>query len=294
MSEIIKKKKHIIYSYIMIIIGTAIMGVSIQNFYDPIGLVTGGFTGLAIVIKAFSSNFIEGGIPLWLTNLVLNIPVFILAYILKGKKFVGRTIFGAVMLSVWLYIIPPVNLTQDDYLLAAVFGALFSGCGMGIVLRGHATTGGTDMVSALIQLKLKHYSVVQIMQILDGAIVVIGMYQFGLKPAMYAMIAIFVTTKVSDAILEGFKYSKAAYIITDKYEEVASRIMVDLDRGVTGLTATGMYTKQDRCVLYCVVSRKEIVSVKELVAEIDPDAFFIVSDVREVLGEGFQEYSAGI
>lgn len=288
------KKHNIIFSYILIFIGTGILAISIQNFYDPIGLVTGGFTGLAIVIKAFTSSFIEGGIPLWLTNVILNIPVFILGYIFKGKKFVGRTIFGAVMLSVWLYIIPAADLTQGDYLLAAIFGAIFSGGGIGIVLRGHATTGGTDMVAALLQLKMKHYSVAQIMQILDGAVVVIGMYQFGLRPAMYAMIAIFVTTKISDAILEGFKYSKAAYIITDQYEEVASRIMKDLDRGVTGLTATGMYTHQGRCVLYCVVSKKEIVSVKELVAEIDPDAFFIVSDVREVLGEGFQEYSSSI
>ena len=284
-------RKKIFISYLMIIIGTAIMGLSIQNFYDPIGLVTGGFTGLAIVIKAFSSSFITGGIPLWITNIVLNIPVFVLGIILKGKKFVGRTSFGAAMLSVWLYIIPPVDLTQGDYLLAAVFGAIFSGVGIGIVLRGHATTGGTDMVAALVQLRLKHYSVVQIMQVLDGFIVLVGLYQFGLRPAMYAMIAIFVTTKVSDAILEGFKYSKAAYIITEHYEEVANKIMKDLDRGVTGLSAIGMYTKKERCVLYCVVSIKEIVIVKELVAEIDPDAFVIVSDVREVLGEGFQEYS---
>ena len=284
-------RKKIFISYLMIIIGTAIMGLSIQNFYYPIGLVTGGFTGLAIVIKAFSSSFITGGIPLWITNIVLNIPVFVLGIILKGKKFVGRTIFGAAMLSVWLYIIPPVDLTQGDYLLAAVFGAIFSGVGIGIVLRGHATTGGTDMVAALVQLRLKHYSVVQIMQVLDGFIVLVGLYQFGLRPAMYAMIAIFVTTKVSDAILEGFKYSKAAYIITEHYEEVANKIMKDLDRGVTGLSAIGMYTKKERCVLYCVVSIKEIVIVKELVAEIDPDAFVIVSDVREVLGEGFQEYS---
>ena len=283
-------KNNVFFSYLMIIIGTGIMGVSIQNFYDPIGLVTGGFTGLAIVIKAFTSSFISGGVPLWITNIALNIPVFIVGFILKGKKFVGRTLFGALMLSVWLYIIPPVDLTQGDYLLAAVFGAIFSGCGIGIVLRGHATTGGTDMVAALFQMKLKHYSVVQIMQILDGVIVVIGLYQFGLRPAMYAMIAIFVTTKVSDAILEGFKYSKAAYIITDSYNEVADKIMRDLDRGVTGLSAKGMYTKQERCVLYCVVSRKEIVTVKELVSEIDPNAFVIVSDVREVLGEGFQEY----
>ena len=289
------KKPSPLVSYIMIIIGTGIMGISLQNFYDPIGLVTGGFTGLAIVIKTATAGIIHGGIPLWFTNLAINIPVFILAYIIMGKKFVGRSLFGTVMLSVWLYVIPPLDLSQNDYLLAAIFGAVFSGLGMGIVLRGHGTTGGTEMVAALIQKKIiKHYSVVQIMQVLDAIIVCIGLYQFGLKPTLYAMIAIFVTTKVSDAVLEGLKYSKAAYIITDKHEQIAKKIMHDIDRGVTGLKARGMYTGSEKLVLYCVVSRREIVQVEEIVTEIDPYAFVIVSDVREVLGEGFQEYSEGI
>lgn len=286
------KKQTPLVSYIMVIIGTGILAVSIQNFYDPIGLVTGGFTGLAIVIKTASAAVIPGGIPLWLTNVVLNVPVFILSYIIMGRKFVGRTLFGTAMLSAWLYIIPSVDLARGDMLLAAVFGALFSGAGMGIILRGHATTGGTEMVACLIRKKaIKHYSVVQIMQILDGLIVCLGLFQYGLRATMYAMIAIFVTTKVSDAILEGFKYSKAAYIITDHHKEIADRIMRDIDRGVTGISARGMYTGQDKLVLYCVVSRREIVQVEEIVTEIDPDAFVIVSDVREVLGEGFQEYS---
>ena len=294
MDAFIKKHQNVV-SYFLILVGTGILGLGIQCFYDPIGLVTGGFTGLAIIIKAATTNIITGGVPLWVTNIVLNVPVFILAYIIMGKKFVGRTIFGALMLSVWLAIIPDWDFPGDDYLLAAIFGAIFSGGGMGIVLRGHATTGGTDMVAALIQKKIiKHYSVVQIMQFLDGAIVVIGLFQFGIKPTMYAVIAIFVTTRVSDAILEGFNYSKAAYIITDKYDEVAKKIMVDLDRGVTGLSAKGMYTNEDKCVLYCVVSRKEIVNLKELVVQIDPKAFVIVEDVREVLGEGFLEYSENV
>lgn len=290
----INKRYETILAYVLIVAGTAAMGISIQCFYDPIGLVTGGFTGLAIVIKSVTEGVIKGGIPLWLTNIVLNVPVFVLAYIFKGKRFVGKTIFGAAMLSVWLYIIPAVDMSQGDYLLAAIFGAVFSGGGMGLVLRAHATTGGTDMVAALIQLKLKHYSIAQIMQILDGAVVIVGLFVFGIRPGMYAMVAIYVTTKVSDAILEGFKYSKAAYIITDYYEEIAQRIMTDLDRGVTGMHAVGMYTQNEKCVLYCVVSKREIITVEEIVTEIDPRAFVIVSDVREVLGEGFQEYSDGI
>ncbi len=285
----IKKITKLSY-YIYILIGTGLVAVSLQCIYDQVGLVTGGFTGLGIVIKNLTSGLYPGGIPLWVTNTILNIPVFIVAYLLKGGKFVGRTLFGTVMLSVWLYIIPGIDLTEQDMLLAALFGGVFMGAGMGFVLRGNATTGGTDMVAALIQLKLRHYTVVQIMQFIDGAIVIVGMFIYGIRPALYAVAAIYITTKVSDAILEGFKFSKAAYIITDHYEEIAQKLMQELDRGATGLHATGMYTGTDKCVLYCVVSKKQIVTVKEIVVDIDPNAFVIVSDVREVLGEGFQDY----
>ena len=278
------------FSYLMIIVGAASFGVAIQNIYDPTGLVTGGFTGLAIIVKSITSQFMKGGIPLWLTNTILNIPVFILAYILMGRKFLGRSLFGTLMLSFWLYILPPLDLAQGDYMLAALFGGLFSGAGVGLVLRANGTTGGTDMVSALIHRKLRHYTVAQIMMILDGCIVLAGLFLFGIRSTLYAIVAIFVATKVSDSVLEGFNYSKAAYIITNQYEEIAKRIMEELDRGLTGLSAKGMYTKEDKCVLYCVVSMKEIVVLKELVSEVDRNAFVIVSDVREVLGEGFLEH----
>lgn len=276
--------------FLLIIAGTAGVAFAVQCMYDPCGLVTGGFSGIAIIIKSLTEHIIPGGVSLWLTNLLLNIPVFIVAYIKMGKRFIGRTLFGTVMLSVWLYVLPVIDLAQGDMLLVALFGGVFSGAGMGMVLRANATTGGTDMVAALIQLKIRHYNVAQIMQILDGAIVILGFFVFGLRPSLYAIVAIFVTTKVSDTILEGFKYSKAAYIITDKYEEVAKVLMEELDRGATGLKATGMYTGKDRCVLYCVVSKKQIVTLKEIVVNIDPKAFVIVSDVREVLGEGFLDY----
>ena len=278
------------FSYLMIIVGAASFGVAIQNIYDPTGLVTGGFTGLAIIVKAITSQFMKGGIPLWLTNTILNIPVFILGYILMGRKFLGRSLFGTLMLSFWLYILPPLDLAQGDYMLAALFGGLFSGVGVGLVLRANGTTGGTDMVSALIHRKLRHYTVAQIMMVLDGCVVFAGLFLFGIRSTLYAIVAIFVATKVSDSVLEGFNYSKAAYIITDQYEEIAKRIMEELDRGLTGLSAKGMYTNEDKCVLYCVVSMKEIVVLKELVSEVDRNAFVIVSDVREVLGEGFLEH----
>lgn len=279
------------WDYIMLIIGTGLVATSIQCIYDPISLVTGGFTGLAIIVKALTENVVSGGVPLWLTNIALNVPVFFAAWKVKGKRFIGRTLVGTFLLSAWLYVIPPIDLTQGDYILAAVFGGVIGGVGMGLILLAKATTGGTDMVATLIQHYVRHYSIVQILQLLDALVVLCGFYVFGIRAALYAIVAIFITSKVSDALMEGFKFSKAAFIITDKYELVAKRILEDLERGVTGLMAKGMYSGADKCMLYCVVSQKEIVRVKEIVAEVDPNAFVIVSDAREVLGEGFLEYS---
>jgi len=284
------KKHSKLYDYIMIIIGTGILAFGIACFYDPIGLVTGGFSGLAIVIKHVSEMFMEGGIPLWFTNLALNVPVFILAYFLKGKKFIGKTLFGTAMLSVWLYILPAIDMAEGDLMIAALFGGVCAGAGIGFVIRVGATTGGTDMVSALVQLKLRHFSIVQILLVIDGIVVLLGLLIFGMRPTLYAIIGIIVQTKVSDLIVEGFNYSKAAYIITNNHEEVAKRIMTELERGVTGLQAKGMYTQENKCVLYCIVTQKEIIGLKDIVNEVDPSAFVIVSDVKEVLGEGFQEY----
>lgn len=273
--------------YLFIFMGTGIMALAIQCIFEPIGLVTGGFSGIAIIIRKMTAGIVEGGVPLWLTNLALNVPVFIAALIIKGRKFLGRTVIGTVLLSFWLYVIPQVDLTQGDYMLSAVFGGVITGIGIGFVLLAKATTGGTDMVSALIQKYVRHYSVVQILQVIDGMVVLAGLYVFGLKPALYAIVAIFITSKVSDALMEGMKYSKAAFIITDCYKEIADAIMTQLDRGLTGLDATGMYSGDKKTVLYCVVSKKEIVELKDIVAKIDPKAFVIVMDAREVFGEGF-------
>ena len=278
-------------NYFLILLGTALMAIAIQWIFDRVGLITGGFTGLTIIIRNLTEALLPGGIPLWLTNIVLNIPIFLYSYIRFGKKYIGKTGFATILLSVWLYLIPVIDMSGDDYMLAALFGGAFTGIGMALVLKAGATTGGTDMVAAIIQSHMLHYTVVQVMQVLDAAIVILGLYVFGLRPTLYAVVSIFVSTKISDAFLEGFKTSKAAFIITNRYEEVAERLMDELDRGVTGLHAQGMYTEEKKCVLYCVVSRKEIVRVKEIVNDVDSSAFVIVSDVREVLGEGFLEYS---
>ena len=283
-------KRSVLWDYVMLAVGTGLVAASIQCIYDPVRLVTGGFTGLAIIVKEITRPLLSGGVPLWMTNILLNVPVFLAALKIKGIRFIGRTFLGTFLLSAWLYVIPSVDLVEGDHILAAVFGGCIGGAGMGLVLLARATTGGTDMVAVLMQHYMRHYSIVQIMQVLDGLIVLGGLFVFGIRAALYAIVAIFITSKVSDTLMEGFKFSKAAYIITEKHETVAKRIMTELDRGVTGLYARGMFSGEEKCMLYCVASRKEIIEVKDIVAEVDPRAFVIVSDAREVLGEGFQEY----
>ena len=270
--------------YILILIGASIMGFAIKNIYDPIGLVTGGASGVAIILKK------QFGVPLWLTNTAINIPLFAAAAKLKGWSFIKRTLLATVTLSVSLYVIPEMPFLMDDLFLTALFGGLITGAGAGIVFACQATTGGTDMLAAIIRRWLPHYTLAQILQVLDAVIVLIGAGIFGVTYALYALIAIYAVSKVSDGIIEGMKYSKVAYIISDKSTEIAAAILKELERGVTALDAKGMYSGNRKDVLFCVVSRKEIAQLKELVVGHDAQAFVIVSDAREVLGEGFIEY----
>ncbi|MBQ7864524.1 MAG: YitT family protein [Lachnospiraceae bacterium] len=276
--------KDIVY----ILAGTFLMSLGINFAFDPMGLVCGGVTGLAIVVKYLTGLIWEGGIPVWLSNLLFNGPLFIVALIKKGKKYIAKTVFATVMLSVWIYIIPIYQLF-DDYVLATLFGGVMTGAGIGMVLARMATTGGTDLLSALIHDKLKHLTIPQLLAVTDGAIVVLGAVVFGVENAMYAICVVYICAKISDGMLEGLKFAKMAHIISDKAEEIAEIILTDVDRGATGVKVQGMYSKEEKKMLICVVTKKEIVELIDIVHKIDPSAFVIVNDVHEVRGEGFIE-----
>ena len=281
-------KKPWYMEYLLIIVGTALMATAITSCFDAAGLVTGGFSGISILVKAGTKSLYGNGIPLWVTNLVLNIPVFLLAAKIKGIAFVKKALLGDLSLTVWMAVLPAWKLS-GDFLLVALYGGLLQGVGIGLVFLGGGTTGGTDLLAAIIQNFMRHYSIAQIMQFVDGAVVLVGMYVFGVERALYAIIAVYLVTKVSDGIIEGLKFSKSVYIITEKPDEVSRMVMEDLDRGITGISAKGMYSGQDKLMLFCVVGKKELVHLKEMIDEIDPNAFVIVGDAREVHGEGFLE-----
>lgn len=288
--KIYNKNILILRKYMAITIGAFLMALAVNLIYEPMGLVTGGVSGAAIVVKYLTREMFNGGIPLWLFTTICNVPLFLLSVKARGFKFLFTTLFGTAVFTLALAIIPICDLELGDYLLASIMGGAVSGVGIGLVFSVQASTGGTDLLATLLHFKNKHISVPQILIIIDGAIIIIGAFVFGLGNALYAIIAVFITTKVSDSILEGLKFSKMAYIISDDYTEIAHAIMHQMDRGVTGINATGMYSNKDKKMLFCVVSKKEIVKIVEIAKKIDPRSFVIVSDVREVMGEGFIEY----
>ena len=276
--------KDIIY----ILVGTFLMSLGVNFAFDPMGLVCGGVTGLAIVVKYVTGFIVEGGLPVWLTNLLFNGPLFLVALCMKGKRYIAKTMFATVMLSVWIYLLPIYQLF-DDYILATLFGGVMTGAGIGLVLARMATTGGTDLLSALIHEKMKYLTVPQLLAVVDGIIVILGAVVFGIDNAMYAICVVYLCSKISDGILQGLKFAKMAHIISDKADEIAEIILKDVDRGATGVNVQGMYSKAEKKMLICVVTKQEIVELIDIVHKIDPSAFVIVNDVHEVMGEGFIE-----
>ena len=266
------------------------MAIAVNMVYEPMNMVTGGVSGLAIVIKYWTESLISGGVPLWLSNLLINIPLFVFAIIIFGGKYIARTLYATICFTITLYIIPINPIFTEDYFLASIFGGVLMGAGLGLILFYQCTTGGTDLFSSLVQVKLKHYTVPQILMVVDSSIVLLGAVVFGINEALYAVVAVYLTSKIMDNFLEGVKFGKLTYIISDHYEAIAEAILHDIKRGVTGIPVQGMYSNESRNMLLCVVTKKEIAAIIDRVAQIDPSAFVIVSDVREVLGEGFIEY----
>lgn len=278
--------------FLMILLGTTVLALGINWFTSPLGLVTGGLSGVTIIVKALSEQILGYGIPLWITNLVLNIPLFVISIRQRGFEFAKKSVWGVGMLTLALWyteFIPNLLDVQGDLLLGGIFGGAILGLGVGIVLKVGGTTGGTDMLATIIKYKYNSFPISKLILALDGAIILAGMLVFGSTKAMYAIIAVFISSKMISWVLEGMHNAKAAFILSNRSNEIADAIMNKLPRGVTGIKAQGMYTKQDRDMLYVVVSQKEITRLRDMVKEIDADAFITIADVREVLGQGFIE-----
>ena len=280
--------KKILSEYAQIMLGVLIMAISIHFFFIPNDLVTGGVSGIAIIILHYSQNWAHP-VPVWLSNLAINLPLLALALKVFGLKFITKTFFGAVLLTLFLYLFQFVpNPLEANMLLAAVFGGVICGVGVAIALRKQGTTGGSTLISALINKIIKHLSISRILMVVDGIIILAGLFVFGTINTMYALISIFVFSKTVEYVLEGLNFAKAAFIISSNADEIGQALAHKLDRGVTSLDGHGVYSGADKSVLLCVVAKKQIVRLKEIVSETDSNAFVIVTDVREVFGQGFK------
>lgn len=275
--------RHNVIRILGIALGATVAGLGLVLFLIPNKIAAGGVSGLATVIYHLT------GLPTGLTMLALNFPIFLLAVREMGIFFVLRTFYGALAYSAAVDLLSlVVKPFTADPLLSAVYGGLLVGVGLAIVIRSEGSTGGSDLAARLLH-RYTQLSIGQSLMIIDTLVIAVAGLVFNLELALYGLLSLFVTTKVIDGIQEGFGYAKAALIISQHSDIIAKRIIEELDRGATGLASRGLYTGQSKETILCVVHRGEITKLKTLVAEVDPAAFVVLTDVREVLGEGFKE-----
>lgn len=273
-----------ILQWLQIFLGLALCVVAYNSFLIPNEIAPGGFTGIGQLVSSLT------GWPIGMIALALNIPVFLLSFRSLGMSFGARSIVATAGLSVLLDLVPLPVLTADP-LLASIYGGVLAGVGFGLIMRGGATTGGSDMLGALIHKKLPWARISMIILMVDGLVIIASGFVFSMTAAMYALISAFFMSRLLDGVLEGIGAVKAYFIISSKSEEIAQRIMTEMDRGVTGLYGQGMYSSQDTKVLLCVVNRFETVKLRNIVSQTDAKAFMVATDVHEALGEGFKSYS---
>jgi len=282
--KIFSKKWFISYTFILL--GSIIMAAGYVFFIAPHKIVPGGVYGIGIVLHHLFD------IPVGLTGLAFNIPLTIIGIRVLGPRFGVKTIVGFVLASGFidgltlLYGTEP--LVPGEPLLSSVFGGLLIGVGLGIIFKSKATSGGSTIL-AMIMSKYTRIPIGQTLMVVDSVIVLVGLVAFGdWTIPLYSWIAIYVTGKVIDGVMEGVSYEKTLFIISDKYEEISQKILFDLNRGGTLLEAKGMYNKAEKKVIFVNVSRREVVILQEYIRELDPDAFITVMEASEILGKGFK------
>lgn len=276
-----------IFELLILALGCLIMALGLNIFLEPHTIASGGLTGLAIVFKKLFNT------PLWVINFVFNIPLFIFGYKILGRKDAIKTLIGILLLTFFLGITEPLtsaNVTQD-VLLSAISGGIIVGISLGMLFRINASTGGTELLCLILNKLIPSISISMFMFIIDGIVIVLAAVATqNIETALYATIALYISVKISDVLVEGFDFSKSFIIVTNKADELSKAIMNDLERGITFLHGRGGYTNEEKDVILVVVSRREEVYLKKLVKEVDPMAFTIINDAHEVLGEGFSAH----
>lgn len=273
-------------AYGFIVLGTFILSIGYVYFITPYRIVPGGVYGISIVLH---HTF---GLPVGLTALFFNIPLVLLGVKLLGPRFGAKTVTGFVLTSVfvdtlsWFSQMQP--LVEDDALLSSVFGGVFMGVGVGLIFKSRATSGGTDVLAMIIA-RYNRMPLGQLMILVDSAIVVVGLIAFGdWKIPLYSWIVIFIMGKVIDIVLQGPSYDKTLFIISDKYQLIREKLIVDMRRGGTYIAGEGMFGGRPKKIIFTTVTRREVAILEDYIHQIDPSAFMTVIEANEVLGEGFK------
>jgi uncharacterized membrane-anchored protein YitT (DUF2179 family) len=278
-------------SLLAITLGTAIYAFGLHYFVISNELMEGGVTGISILL-----NYVFG-IPLSISTLVLNIPLFYLGWRMFGKDSMFYTIYGVISLSFFLWIVEwlirykwimPFQTTQD-YFLATLYAGVTLGAGLGLVFRYGGTTGGSD-IAARIGHKLRGWSMGQVILYIDVIVIGVSLFYIPKEKVLYSLVAVYISSRMIDYITEGAYAAKAFTIISDHAEQLASTISKELNRGVTLFPAKGAYSGQSKEVVYCVIYRQESRRLREIIKGIDPTAFIIIDEVHDVVGEGFKTY----
>ena len=269
--------------YGRIVIGTSLYAIGFQYFSYPNGIVTGGLTGIAMIL-----NYLTG-FPVGLVSILMNIPLFIIAAKRFGRVFFVSSLIGMLLnsMTIDLFALLPFEVTRQP-LLGAIYGGIIMGFGLGVVYSAGATTGGMDIVVKLLRTRYQNFNFGTLMLMPDAVNIVVFALVFAeYESAMYAVICLYICTKVVDLVLYGAVNSKVCYIITDSSDGMKDAVMENLHRGVTFLHGAGGWSGQEKKILLCVIKSRQIVELRKIINDIDPKAFLIISDSREVFGEGF-------
>ncbi len=277
------KKWNAVFDYLAMTAGSFVMALGLNLFLVPNKIAAGGAGGVATILYG------KFGIPVSVVVLTINAILFLVGFRNISKKAFLKTIVGTLLFSAFLQLTSGLQPLTDDLLLSAVFGGVLVGVGIGLVVMKRASTGGTDFGALLLHKVFPHISVAQFIMLIDLVVIVAAGFAFADYAVMlYAVISLYISTKLADAIVEGGDFAKCAYIISDKSNEISRVLMEHLKRGVTGLHGRGIYKERDLMVLMCIVKRNELPRLKSVVHEVDENAFIILTEVREVLGEGFK------
>ena len=273
---------------LLITLASLVYALSFVWCFDPTGIAFGGITGIAQII-----NKLLPAVPVGATVIVLNIPLFLLGWRLIGGKLLVSSLYAMAVSSLFIDLLSSLRAWEPmDPLLSCIFGGLLLGGSLGVIFLQGATTGGTDLAARLLKLRLAWLPMGKLLLAIDlGVIILVALFFRNLNTALYGFIALYISTLAMDGILYGLDTAKVAYIISDRNDEICSAIVHDLDRGVTILQGRGAYTGADKKVLMCAFKQREIAAIKASVKGIDPDAFLIVCNAHEVLGDGFRQYS---